>query len=58
MRTAKGWWFVEGKADAADADRDPELREVLAGLAVPWMIAAVTYADGCRIRRVRLNTAA
>jgi CheY-like chemotaxis protein len=58
MRTAKGWWFVEGKDDATAADRDPELREVLAGLAVPLMIAAVTYADGCRIRRVRLNTAA
>jgi len=64
VRKARGWWFVDGKFAAGAAgredaagDREPELRDVLASLAVPWMIAAVAYADGCRIRRVRLNAA-
>jgi hypothetical protein len=62
LRTAKGWWFVEGKftsvkEEAAAGDPDSELREVLAGLAVPAAIAGVVYAEGCRIRRVRLAAA-
>ena len=62
LRKARGWWYVESKfadrRDAAATDREPELRDVLASLSVPSMIAAVTYADGCRVRRVRLSTAA
>ena len=58
MRTAKGWFFVEGQAFAKsdpDSELQSELKAVLAGLSVPAMIASVTYAEGCRIRRVRLN---
>ena len=31
-----------------------DLRELMAGLAVPEHVAGVTYARGCRIRRVRV----
>jgi CheY-like chemotaxis protein len=58
MRTAKGWFFVEGQAFAKsdpDSELQSELKAVLAGLSVPAMIASVTYAEGCRIRRVRLS---
>ena len=57
MRQARGWWYVEGKGDAAAADPESELREVLASLSVPRTVAAVGYAEGCRIRRVRLTAA-
>jgi hypothetical protein len=57
VRKAKGWWFVEG-SDEPKGEPDSELREVLAGLAVPQKIAGVAYAEGCRIRRVRLVEAA
>jgi hypothetical protein len=62
MRTPKGWWFVEGKfvqgkAESVAGEPDSELREVLAQLAVPARIAGVVYAEGCRIRRVRLAAA-
>jgi hypothetical protein len=30
------------------------MREVLASLSVPLQVAAIGYAEGCRIRRVRL----
>src|SRR4029453_11625586 len=61
-KTAKGWWFVDGKFTAVNAstiagEPDSEMHEVLASLAVPATIAGVAYADGCRIRRVRLATA-
>jgi len=58
MRTLKGWWFVEGKEERAAGDPHSEMKEVLASLAVPSMIAGVAYAEGCRIRRVRLTEAA
>jgi hypothetical protein len=53
MRTLRGWWFVEGKDDAAKTP-DSDLRAILASLSVPLKIACVAYADGCRVRRVRL----
>jgi hypothetical protein len=56
IRQPRGWWFVEGKADAC-AEPESELRGVLASLTVPQTIAAVGYAEGCRIRRVRLAAA-
>lgn len=56
MRQARGWWFVEGNAKAA-AEPESELREVLASLTIPHTVAAVGYAEGCRIRRVRLTAA-
>jgi len=56
LRTLKGWWFVEGKEDTAKTP-DSDLRGMLSSLAVPLKIAAVTYADGCRVRRVRLMEA-
>jgi hypothetical protein len=31
-----------------------DLRELMAGLAVPEHVAGITYARGCRIRRVRV----
>jgi hypothetical protein len=31
-----------------------ELRDLMAGLALPPHVAGVTYARGCRIRRVRV----
>jgi len=57
MRHPRGWWYEEQERRAG-ADSDSELTAVLRNLAVPSMIAAVTYADGCRIRRVRLASAA
>jgi hypothetical protein len=58
MRTPKGWFFVEGQTSAKsdpDSELKSELKDVLAGLSVPAMIASVAYAEGCRIRRVRLS---
>jgi hypothetical protein len=57
LRQPQGWWYVEGKGNAAAADPESELREVLANLSVPRTIAEVGYAEGCRIRRVRLTAA-
>ena len=57
VRQPQGWWYVEGKGNAAAADPESELREVLANLSVPRTIAEVGYAEGCRIRRVRLTAA-
>ena len=39
---------------SAAGDPDSELREVLAALDVPLHVATIAYAEGCRIRRVRL----
>jgi len=57
VRTAKGWWFLEGEQPAPAIEPDSEMREVLASLAVPASVAAVGYAEGCRIRRVRVAAA-
>jgi hypothetical protein len=35
-----------------------ELRELMKGLSVPQHVAGVTYAGGCRIRRVRIAASA
>jgi len=67
VRTPRGWWFEEGKgrsmsitpvpAPRAHADSDSEMRELLASLEVPVDVAVISYAQGCRIRRVRLAAA-
>lgn len=57
MRTMKGWWFVEGKEDPSSREPVSEVRSILSNLSVPLMIACVTYADGCYVRRVRLAEA-
>ena len=47
-------WNQAGRDDdSADGERD-DLRELFAGLALPPQVAGVTYAEGCRIRRVRV----
>jgi hypothetical protein len=40
-------------SSAPDTERD-ELRELLKGLSIPQHVASVSYARGCRIRRVRV----
>jgi CheY-like chemotaxis protein len=57
MRHPRGWWYEEQERRAT-SESDSELDAVLRSLAVPSMIAGVAYADGCRIRRVRLVGAA
>jgi CheY-like chemotaxis protein len=57
LRTVRGWWFVEGKEERPAIEPDSDLREMLSRLAVPMKAAGVAYADGCRIRRVRLAEA-
>jgi CheY-like chemotaxis protein len=57
-RHAREWWFEEQdtKTPAAARETDSEMRQVLGSLSVPLSIAAIGYAEGCRIRRVRLTT--
>ena len=43
---------------AAAATTEDELKEMMAGLALPVPVGAVGYARGCRIRRVRVPAAA
>ena len=57
MRRMKGWWFVESQEDPSPGEPVSEVRGILSHLSVPLMIASVTYADGCHIRRVRLAEA-
>jgi hypothetical protein len=54
-RHAREWWF-EGDEPKLTGTKttDSEMREVLASLSVPLQVAAIGYAEGCRIRRVRL----
>jgi hypothetical protein len=54
MRHARGWWYEEQERRNV-GEPDLEMSAVLKSLAVPAMIAGVTYAEGCRIRRVRLG---
>lgn len=56
MRHARGWWYEEQERRIT-REPDSELTAVLSSLAVPATIAGVTYAEGCRIRRVRLTAA-
>jgi len=54
-RHAREWWFETAEPSRLRGDAvDSELREVLASLSVPFHVAAMSYAEGCRIRRVRL----
>jgi hypothetical protein len=55
-RHAREWWFEgeEPKDTTSTKTTDSEMREVLASLSVPLQVAAIGYAEGCRIRRVRL----
>ncbi|HEY2432663.1 MAG TPA: hypothetical protein VGI12_08305 [Vicinamibacterales bacterium] len=55
QRHAREWWYEDGHPRPRVTDTDSELREVLASLSIPFHIAAVGYAEGCRIRRVRLS---
>ncbi len=57
MRIAREWWFEEGREAKTAAGVNSELAEVLTSLGIPMSIAAIVYADGCRIRRVRLTPA-
>ncbi|HET7618627.1 MAG TPA: hypothetical protein VFK20_08955 [Vicinamibacterales bacterium] len=45
---------AEASADRTTAD---EVRDLMAGLSIPPHVAAVSYARGCRIRRVRVPAA-
>jgi hypothetical protein len=56
VRIARGWWYEEGDR-TAQPDPVSELRAVLASLAIPLTVAAIRYAEGCRIRRVRVAAA-
>ena len=57
-RHAREWWFEEQdtKKSPDARETDCEMRAVLGSLSVPLQIAAIAYAEGCRIRRVRLTT--
>jgi hypothetical protein len=50
---ADSWSHGAAEAESQDGERD-ELRELFEGLALPPHVAGVTYAEGCRIRRVRV----
>ena len=52
-RHAREWWF-EGEEPKATKETASEMRAVLASLSVPLHVAAIGYAQGCRIRRVRV----
>jgi hypothetical protein len=45
--------FDRTDPSAQETERD-ELRELMKGLSVPPHVASVSYARGCRIRRVRV----
>jgi hypothetical protein len=49
----ESWHARQHDEDTQESERD-EVRELMAGLALPAYIAGVTYARGCRIRRVRV----
>jgi hypothetical protein len=49
--------FDRTDASAQETERD-ELRELMKGLSVPPHVASVSYARGCRIRRVRVPASA
>jgi hypothetical protein len=43
-----------GRRTAAEAPPQDDLHDLMEGLALPAHVAGVTYASGCRIRRVRV----
>ncbi len=47
----------EPRQPKQDAAREDDLRDLMEGLALPPNVAKVTYARGCRIRRVRVPAA-
>ena len=54
-----GWarteaWHAKRQTEAPEERERDELREWMAGLALPPHVAGVAYARGCRIRRVRV----
>src|SRR5262249_21395865 len=49
--------FESRKPAPADEDRQDDLRELIDGLDLPTEVAAISYAGGCRIRRVRVPAA-
>src|SRR5262249_42900779 len=49
--------FESRKPAPADEDRRDDLRELIDGLDLPTEVAAISYAGGCRIRRVRVPAA-
>jgi len=52
------WAKVEPrKNDAGNGDRHDDLRDLIEGLDLPTEVAAIAYAGGCRIRRVRVPAA-
>jgi hypothetical protein len=57
VRQPSEWWFEEPgpRAASRESEIDSELRAVLGALAIPAQVAAIGYAEGCRIRRVRLS---
>jgi CheY-like chemotaxis protein len=58
MRIAREWWFEEGRETKTAATAPgTQLSEVLEARGIPMSIAAIVYADSCRIRRVRLMPA-
>jgi len=50
------WWFEDHEPARRGDEVDSELREVLASLSIPFHVASMAYAEGCRIRRVRLTS--
>ncbi len=48
---------AQSAAPSPSLSTDDELRELIAGLALPVPVASVRYARGCRIRRVRVPAA-
>jgi hypothetical protein len=47
-------WRTPRAADDSEPRERDELRDLIAGLALPPQVAGVEYARGCRIRRVRV----
>ena len=54
-----GWAKLEGprRSTPEAAAQENDLHDLMEGLAVPPNVAGVTYASGCRIRRVRVPAA-
>jgi len=44
----------DGKRQASESARTDDVQDLMAGLSIPPHVAAVAYARGCRIRRVRV----
>jgi hypothetical protein len=52
------WAKVEPRKTLSDnGDREDDLRNLMDGLDLPIDVAAMSYAGGCRIRRVRVPAA-